>query len=135
MTKLNFTFYSSDHLRYENNQHVSGPHGGAPRVIKVEEDTNGCQGYNLEKGKGYIVTIYNVDGTTSIQVSPKPMKLITQSVEKIVLQGYKVEAMSPFGWTDIDLSDYGLSIILKNGEIEKCILHMYDRDSYIEYLK
>ena len=33
---LNFIFKSSDHNRYENGILVSGPHGGAPREIKVE---------------------------------------------------------------------------------------------------
>lgn len=33
---LNFIFKSSDHLRYENGEHVSGPHGGARRAVKVE---------------------------------------------------------------------------------------------------
>jgi len=33
--KLDFVFKSSDHLRYENGRHVSGPHD-AGRVVKVE---------------------------------------------------------------------------------------------------
>ena len=31
---LNFVFKSSDHLRYENGKHVSGPHGGAGRAVQ-----------------------------------------------------------------------------------------------------
>ena len=59
---LNFLFESSDHLRYENGIHVAGPHGGANRAVKVEPNINGCSGYNLQGGDGYIVTIYNLDG-------------------------------------------------------------------------
>jgi hypothetical protein len=42
--------------------------------------------------------------------------------------------MSPFGWIDFDGGDYGLTIKLKNGHLENCILHMYDRGVDIEYL-
>ena len=34
---LNFTFKSSDHLRYENGIHVSGPHGGAVEPLKLNQ--------------------------------------------------------------------------------------------------
>ena len=59
---LNFVFKSSDHLRYENGRHVSGPHGGAGRAVKVEPNVNGCEGYDIESGDGYIVTVFNLDG-------------------------------------------------------------------------
>lgn len=137
---LNFVFKSPDHLRYENGKHVSGPHGGASRAIKVEPDTNGCEGYNIRGGDGFIVTVYNLDGNhpvwnNNVQVAPKPMKIINQSSEKIVLRGYQVQAKSPFGWVDFNGADYGLSIHLKNGQIDKCVLHMHDRNVDIEYLK
>ena len=59
---LNFVFKSPDHLRYENGRHVAGPHGGAGRAVKVEPNINGCEGYNIRGGDGYIVTVYNLDG-------------------------------------------------------------------------
>lgn len=68
-------------------------------------------------------------------MSPKPMRIISQSADEIVLRGYPVQAMSPFGWIDFDGQDYGLSILLKNGNIDRCILHMHDRNVDIEYLK
>ena len=116
---LNFLFESSDHLRYENGIHVAGPHGGANRAVKVEPIINGCSGYNLQGGDGYIVTIYNLDGAhpvwqNNVQMSPKPMKIVSQSEEKIVLRGYPVQAMSPFGWIDFNGQDYGLTIYIKN---------------------
>lgn len=137
---LNFLFESSDHLRYQNGIHVAGPHYGARRTVKVEPNINGCQGYNIQGGDGYIVTIYNLDGPhpvwqNNVQMASKPMRIISQSSDKIVLRGYPVQTMSPFGWIDFDGQDYGLTIFLNNGEIEKCVLHMHDRGVDLEYLK
>lgn len=123
---LNFVFKSPDHLRYENGKHVSGPHGGAGRAVKVEP--------NISIGEGYTVTLYNLDGNhpvwqNNIQMAPKQMKVIQQTDDKIVLRGYGHDAMGA------SFADYGLTIKLKNGEIENCILHMLDRGVDIEYQK
>ena len=138
--ELNFTFKSSDHLRYENGVHVAGPHGGANRAVKVEPNINGCNGYNIQGGDGYIVTIYNLDGMhpawqNNVQMSPKPMRIVSQSVDKIVLRGYRVQAMSPFGWIDFNGEDYGLTIYIQDEEVDKCVLHLHDRKIDLEYLK
>lgn len=137
---LDFVFNSSDHIRYQNGIHVAGPHGGANRAIKVEPNINGCSGYNIVSGDGYIVTIYNLDGMhpvwqNNVQMSPKPMRIISQSADKIVLRGYPLQAMSPFGWIDLNGQDYGLTIFLKKKQVDKCVLHMYNRNVEIEYLK
>ncbi len=137
--ELDFVFKSSDHLRYQDDIHVSGPHGGAARAIKVEPNINGCEGYNIKGGEGYIVTVYNLDGNhpiwqNNVQMTSKPMNIVSRSSSKIVLRGYRVEAMSPFGWVDFNGEDYGLSIYLENNKLEKCILHMHDRNVDIEYL-
>lgn len=138
--KLDFVFKSPDHLRYENGKHVSGPHGGAGRAVKVEPNISGCEGYNIKSGDGYIVTVYNLDGNhpvwnNNVQMTSKPMRIISQTSEKVVMRGYQVQAMSPFGWIDFNGADYGLSILLKDGQIDKCVLHMHDRNVDIEYLK
>lgn len=137
---LDFVFKSPDHLRYENGIHVSGPHGGAGRAVKVEPNINGCEGYNVRSGDGYIVTVYNLDGNhpvwqNNVQMTPKPMRIVSQNADKIVLRGFPVQAQSPYGWVGFNGEDYGLTIKLKNGEVENCILHMYDRNVDIEYLK
>lgn len=137
---LDFVFKSSDHLRYENGIHVSGPHGGARRVVKLEPNINGCEGYNVSRGDGFIVTLFNMDGNhpiwqNNIQMAPKPMRIISQTSDKIVLRGFPVQAMSTFGWVDFSGQDYGLTVQIINGEVEKCILHMHDRNVDIEYLK
>lgn len=123
---LNFVFKSYDHLRYENGRHVSGPHGGANRAVKVEP--------NIIGGEGYTVTIYDLDGNNpvwqnNVQMAPKQMKIIQQTNEKIDLRGYGYDLMGGH------FADYGLTIHFKNGSVEKCILHMHDRNVDIEYLK
>ncbi len=123
--ELDFVFKSSDHLRYENGIHVSGPHGGAGRAVKVEP--------NISGGEGVTVTMYNLDGNhpvwqNNVQMAPKQMKVIEQTNDKIVLRGYGHDAMGA------SFADYGLTIKLKNGELENCILHMHDRGVDIEYL-
>jgi|SRR5690606_21932851 len=120
--ELNFVFHSSDHLRFENGVHVAGPHGGASRALKVEANIGG--------GVGYTVTMFNTDdGQARVQMAPKQMKLIQADREKISLRGYGADQMAnPF-------SDYGITIFHDNGNIIKCVLHMFDRNINIEYLK
>ncbi|MCA6444096.1 MAG: hypothetical protein IM600_11765 [Bacteroidetes bacterium] len=118
---LEFVFLSSDHLRYENGRHVSGPHGGAPRAVKVEA--------NISGNEGFTVTMFNTDGGQAVvQMAPKQMKLVGSDNEKIQLKGYGHDAMGA------SFADYGLTIFHTNGNIEKCKLHMYDRGVDIEYL-
>lgn len=119
-----FLFKSSDHLRYENGTHVSGPHGGAARAVKIERNVSGLSGYT--------VTIYNIDGDhpvwqNNVQMAPKQMKIISTDNQKIVLRGFGQDMMGG------QFSDYGLSIIHDNGKVNKCILHMHDRNIDIEY--
>lgn len=123
--ELNFTFKSSDHLRYENGILVSGPHGGAGRAVKVEPNING--------GQGVTVTLYNLDGNhpiwqNNVQMAPKQMKVIESTNDKIVLRGYGQDVMGA------SFADYGLTINLKNRQVYNCILHMHDRGIDIEYL-
>ncbi|MDN5201215.1 hypothetical protein QQ008_07575 [Fulvivirgaceae bacterium BMA10] len=123
---LDFIFKSSDHLRYENGQLVAGLSGGANRALKVEPDIQGREGYT--------VTLYNLDGNhpfwqNNVQMSPKPMRIIEQTSEKIVLRGYGHDIMGE------SFEDYGLTIQIEENSIEKCILHMHDRNVDIEYKK
>ncbi len=118
---LEFVFHSSDHLRYENGVLISGPHGGAPRAVKVEGNING--------GEGYTVSMFNTQGEqASVQMAPKQMKLIDLDGNKIVLKGYGHDS---FG---ASFADYGLTIKHEEGNITGCVLHMLDRNIDIEYL-
>jgi hypothetical protein len=123
--KLYFDFSSSDHLRYENGRHVSGPHGCARRLVRVEPNINGSNGYS--------VSIYNLDGNhpiwqNNIQMAHKQMKAIEEGSNKVVLRGYGHDSMG------CSFADYGLTVIFDNDNVTKCILHMHDRNVDIEYL-
>lgn len=128
-----FTFKSNCHQRYENNVPVRGLQE-TKRTVSVVKNTNGCAGYKLEPGLGYIVKIYN-DELGKPNMSDKPMKIVRKTTDMVELRGYPIEARSPFGWQEVDYSDYGFVVYYKNGQIEKCVLHMYDRNTYIEYRK
>jgi len=118
--QLEFVFHSSDHLRFENKKLVSGPHGGAPRAIKVEK--------NIDGGVGYTVTMFNTEGERAVvQMTPKQMKLLSVDSEKIILRGYGSDSMGS------SFADYGLTIYHSNGNIEKITLHMHDRGVDIQY--
>ena len=126
-----FNFDSNCHQRYKG----SNPENGlqkCPRYIKIRKNINGCSGYQLKNGDGYILTAVNGD-TGNPQFTPKPMRIVKVSDKEILLKGYVVSAQTPFGWQEIDMSDYGFSIELKNGKPEKCTLHMYDKNVKIEY--
>ena len=128
--KLNFLFKSTDHLRYENGRHVSGPHAGLTnRAVKVEPKT--ILGLiNL----GYIVTIYNLDGNhpmwqNNIQMAPKQMKIIEQTNDKVVLRGFGKDS------NGMPFEAYGMTVYFKNSEVHKCILHMFIKKVDLEYIR
>lgn len=128
----NFEFDSTCHQRYENGQPVRGLQV-CPRYIKIKKNINGCSGYQLTPGDGYILTATNGD-TGQPQFAPKPMRVVKFSDSEILLKGYCVSAQTPFGWQEIDLSEYGFSIILEKNVVKKCILFLYDRNVKLEYM-
>jgi len=128
-----FTFKSNCHQRYENGTPVQGLQE-CLRTVSVVKNTNGCSGYRLQPGIGYIVKIYN-DDLGKPNMSDKPMKVVRKTDTSVELRGFPIEAQSPFGWQEVDYSDYGFIVYYKNGQVEKCVLHMYDRNVRIEYSK
>lgn len=128
-----FTFKSNCHQRYENNVPVRGLQE-TKRTVSVVKNTKGCPGYKLEPGVGYIVKIFN-DELGKPNMSDKPMKIVHKTANMVELRGFPIEARSPFGWQEVDYSDYGFVVYYKNGQVDKCVLHMYDRNTYIEYRK
>ena len=130
-------FESHSHQRFEHRIPVRGLQV-CNRAVKIEENINGCKGYNIQPGDGYIVSILNLDGNHPMwgdnsQMSPKPMRLVRKTSNEISLQGYKVLAMTPFGYQEIDMSDYGITLYIENDKIVKCRIDMFDRNIYIEY--
>jgi hypothetical protein len=121
---LDFEFISKGHIRYKNGQDVSGHNYDCWRGIRIQNNTSG--------GQGYIVTIYNLDGSNpvwgnNIQMAPKQMKIIEQNKSSIKLRGYGTDQMgNPF-------ADYGLTLHLENKIIDKITLHLHDRNIDISY--
>lgn len=125
--ELDFEFKSSDHIRYQNGNKVSELTGGkANRVIKVEP--------NISGQIGQTVTMFNADGNhpfwqNNVQMSPKRMKVIGTEKGKVILRGYGNDQLGA------SFEDYGLTIYHSDGKVEKCILHMHDRNVDIEYFE
>lgn len=127
------SFQSNCHQRYLNNT----PQKELQiclRTVTIEKNTNGCKGYKIAPGVGYIVKLFN-DELGKPTMSDKPMKVVRETDDFIELRGFPIEAMGPFGWQEVDYSDYGFYVYLKNGAVAKCVLHMYDRDTRIEYFR
>ena len=103
-----FTFKSNCHQRYENEFPVMGLQE-CIRTISVVKNTDGCPGYKLAPGIGYIVKIYN-DDLGKPNMSDKPMKVVSKSADKVELRGFLIEAQSPFGWQEVNYGDYGFVI-------------------------
>jgi hypothetical protein len=117
-TGLNFIFESPDHIRYENGKHISGPHGGAKRVIKC------CP--NITGGEGYSVTITDEFG--NIQMATKQMQITSVESSKVILVGFGSDANGN------SFKDYGLIIHHREGEMTKCTLQLLERNVTIDYL-
>lgn len=131
VTLTPFVFHSTSHQRYQSGQPVMGLQL-CGRTVRVDKNTNGCPGYRLSPGDGYIIRVFN-DDLGKPNMSDKPMRIVNATKDKIELRGFPIEAQTPFGWQEVDYSDYGFSIYYKNGSIEKCVLHMFDRSVDLEY--
>lgn len=126
-----FVFKSNCHQRYEGAYPKMGLQE-CLRTVSVVKNTNGCSGYQLQPGDGYIIKIFN-DDAGKPNMADKPMRVVRKTDTSVELRGYKVNAQTPFGWQEIDLADYGLLVHYENGKVCKCVLHMYDRNTFIEY--
>lgn len=126
-----FVFKSDCHQRFENGSEVMGLQQ-CIRTVSVEKNTNGCRGYKLNPGDGYIVKVFN-DDLGKPNMSDKPMRIVSKTVDKVELRGFPVEAQTPFGWQEVDYRDYGFTVYYSNGKVSKCVLHMFDRNIDLEY--
>lgn len=116
-------FDSSDHIRYQSGIDVSGHNFGCHRQVEIKHVGN----------LHYIVTIYNMDGIhpvwgNNVQMAPKMMKIIAIQENFVRLRGVGFDEMGG------DFSDYGIEIVVSDGEIENIKLNMYDRDLSLLYL-
>lgn len=120
------SFTSSDHIRYHNGQDVSGHNLGSNRRLVIEKD--------IEGGEGYTVTMYNLDDLhplwqNNVQMSPKRMRVINVNENIVQLRGYGHDSMGA------SFADYGVVLLIKNNEIVRLQLNIYDRNISIVYLK
>lgn len=131
----NFYFESRSHQRFEPTRLDSIPlQCNVGRGIKIENNISGDIGC-------YTMTIYNLDGNhpiwgNNIQISPKPMKIVEQSNNKIVLRGYGYDmnaiAMG-VSKQEASFADYGMEIYHSDRKVIKCVFHRYDSNFSIEY--
>lgn len=90
-------------------------------------------GLDVSPKEGFLVTMWNMDTLTPTQqMQPKLMVMISDMGDKIELRGVQLKAM---GVVAYDNKDYGITLNLKNRNVVKCTLHMYDRGVDIEYDK
>lgn len=128
-------FDSSDHIRFQNGSDVSGHNCGCHRRLVVEKNIEGCEGYT--------VTILNLDNVhplwgDNIQMTPKRMKIVNTNKNIVELKGYGYDENAVAMGAPLyaaSFENYGLLIMIENGEIERFQLNMFDRNISIVYLK
>lgn len=128
-------FDSSDHIRFQDGQNVSGHNFGCNRRLVIEK--------NIQGDEGYTVTMYNLDGIhplwqNYIQMAPKRMKII--SVKENIVEfrgfGYDENALAMGApLKDASFENYGIIIMIEDAAIVRAQLNMYDRNISIVYLK
>lgn len=121
-----YEFKSSDHIRFQNGQNVSGHNYNCHRTVKIEKNINGKEGYTL--------SILNDDSIhplwgNNVQMAPKPMKILSVENNQVFLRGYGVDRMGA------SFADYAMTIVFQGNEITSCVLHMLDRGVDLMYLK
>lgn len=123
---------STHHQRYQNGIPVMGSQYYS-RTIKIENKVfkDMFNGLDVNPKEGFLVTMWNMDmPTPTQQMQPKLMVMVADTGDKIELRGVQLKAM---GVVAYDNKDYGISLHLRNRNVVKCTLHMYDRGVDIEY--
>lgn len=120
------SFTTSDHVRYENGQDISGHNYDSNRRFVIEK--------NIEGYEGYTITMYNLDGIhpiwqNNVQMAPKRMKIESVNDNVVILRGYGFDQLGG------SFTDYGLILLIEDGEIVRIQLNMIDRNVSIVYLK
>lgn len=128
-------FDSSDHVRFQNGQLVSGHNFNCHRRFVIEK--------NIEGGEGYTVTLFNLDGVhplwqNNIQMAPKKMKIIKVHDNVVEMHGYGYDKHALAIGVPIQaasFSNYGLFVMFDQENISSVQLNMFDRNVSIVYLK
>ena len=131
--KINFD--SSDHIRFQNGQDVSGHNNDCHRRIVIEKNTQG--------NNGYTVTMYNLDGVhplwnNNMQMAPKQMEIVNVNDNIVEMRGFGYDENALAIGAPMEaasFSNYGLVLMIENNEICRAQLNMYDRNISIVYIK
>lgn len=128
-------FDSSDHIRFQNGQDVSGHNYNCHRRLIIEKSIKG--------GEGYTVTMYNLDGVhplwqNNIQMAPKRMKIVNVDGNIVDLRGYGYDENALAMGAPLEAAsfeNYGVVLMIEDGEIVRAQLNMFDRNVSIVYLQ
>jgi len=123
---------STHHQRYQNGVPVMGAQY-CNRTIKIENKVfkEMFNGLEVTPKDGFIVTMWNMDTLTPVQqMRPKLMEMVADMGDKILLRGVTLKTN---GIVAFDNKDYGMTLHLRNRNVVKCVLHIYDRGIDIEY--
>lgn len=127
-------FDSSDHVRSQNGQNVSGHNYGCNRRFVIEK--------NIQSDEGYTVSIYNMDGLhplwqNNVQMAPKRMRIIGINKNIVELRGYGYDENALAMGAPLEAAsfeNYGIVLMIENDEIVRIQLNMFDRNISIVYL-
>lgn len=123
---------STHHQRYQNGVPVMGAQY-CNRTIKIENKVfkEMFNGLEVTPKDGFLVTMWNMDTLTPVQqMQPKLMEMVADMGDKILLRGVTLKTN---GIVAYDNKDYGMTLHLRNRNVVKCVLHIYDRGVDIEY--
>lgn len=130
-TKGEYIFHSNTHQRYENGNPVKGEQVGCNRDVVIEKNISGNVGYSVK------IVVPNAEGSFfGTPMSTKPMKIERTTSRTIELRGYGYDrnAVSMgVPMSDASFESYGMTLYHNGSEIQKCTLHMFDRNVDIEY--
>lgn len=123
--KLDSVFKSYNHLRYVHYKQISSLYCCVGSNIKVYS--------NISREQDVTLKMYNLNGNhpvlqNNFKNTPKHIKVIMQTNDKVVLHGYCHDTMVAL------LADFSFTIKLKKGELENHIFNMHDKRLEIEYL-
>ena len=128
-------FDSSDHIRFQNGQNVSGHNYGCNRRLVIEKNIHGSEGYT--------VSMYNMDGIhpfwkDNVQMAPKRMRIVNVENNIVELRGFGYDENALAMGAPLEVAsfeNYGIVLLIENGEIVRAQLNLFDRHISIVYLQ
>lgn len=128
-------FDSSDHIRFQNGNDVTGHNYGCNRRLVIEKDIQG--------NEGYTVTMYNLNGMhplwqNNVQMAPKRMKIVNVDDNIVELRGYGYDENALAMGAPLEMAsfeNYGVVLMIEDGGIVRAQLNLHDKNVCIVYLK